>query len=232
MSDPLDLPPEQQSAWQRWELASFGDNRPTALARAAADKAARAALTSQLSEQIAARYEQARSEGHAQGYADGLAAGNAAGLLEGRDEAMSERAQLHVLAESFATALGSANETIAADVLKLALDIAKAMLKNALAIRPELVLPVIDEALRYLPAVQQPARLVLNPQDALLVRAHAEAQLISAGWRIEEDAQLSRGGCRIETGSNQIDASTTTRWQRIAAALGVNDAWLTDAPPT
>jgi hypothetical protein len=31
---------------------------------------------------------------------------------------------------------------------------------------------------------------------------------------------MERGGCRIETASNQIDAATSDRWQRIAASLG------------
>jgi len=30
----------------------------------------------------------------------------------------------------------------------------------------------------------------------------------------------------VETVTNQIDATTTTRWQRIAAALGKESDWL------
>ena len=55
-------------------------------------------------------------------------------------------------------------------MLDLALDLAKAMLKTALAVRPELVLPIVAEAIHYLPALQQPALLFLHPDDALLVK--------------------------------------------------------------
>ena len=51
-------------------------------------------------------------------------------------------------------------------------------------------------------------------------------ELQKAGWRVADDAQLERGGCRIETASNQIDAATGSRWQRIAAALGKESEWL------
>ncbi|MGH8429807.1 MAG: FliH/SctL family protein, partial [Solimonas sp.] len=47
-----------------------------------------------------------------------------------------------------------------------------------------------------------------------------------SGWCVVEDAQMERGGCRVETATNQIDASVATRWQRIAAALGKESDWL------
>jgi flagellar assembly protein FliH len=37
---------------------------------------------------------------------------------------------------------------------------------------------------------------------------------------------MERGGCRIETASNQIDATIGTRWDRITAALGKDTDWL------
>lgn len=224
--EPPALPLEQQSAWQRWEMASFGDNRPTAVARAAAEKAARAAITAQLSQQIAASREQARSEGYEAGMAAGHAEGCALGLEQGRRDAENERQVLQQLAHGFSDELARANEIVAQDMLKLALDIAKAMLKTALEIRPELVLPVVNDALRYLPAVQAPAQLFLNPQDAELVRTQIGGLLEGDGWQIKEDPKLTTGGCRIETNCNQIDATTDTRWQRIANALGMLDEWL------
>lgn len=228
LSDPTALPLAQQTAWQRWELASFGDNRPTAVARAAAEKAARAAITAQLSEQIAHSREQAHAEGYAAGLLAGRADGQAQGLDEGRQAALAERACLTQLAEGLSSELTRMNELIAQDLLTLALDIAKAMLKTALDIKPELVLPVVQQALAYLPAVQLPAQLILHPKDAALVRAHIGGELASLGWQIREDPQLTVGGCRIETACNQIDASAPSRWQRIAAALGSQSAWLQD----
>ncbi len=101
------------------------------------------------------------------------------------------------------------------------------MLQTALAVRPELVLPIVREAIDYLPALQQPALLFLHPDDAAAGQRTASATSCEkAGWRVAEDTQLERGGCRVETASNQIDATTATRWQRLAAALGRESEWL------
>ncbi|HJU71301.1 MAG TPA: flagellar assembly protein FliH [Paucimonas sp.] len=210
------IPKEQQSAYERWELASFGDERSSAKA------AAQAAANELALQQIAAMREQARQEGYATGYAEG----RAAGLEMGRTDAAREIAPLHQIAAAFGDEVARANESMAEDMLNLALDLAKALLKTSLAIRPELVLPVVGEAIRYLPSVQQPAILFLHPQDAAIVRDHMGDDLAKAGWRVADDAQLARGGCRVETASNQIDATITTRWQRIAEALGKQADWL------
>jgi len=68
--------------------------------------------------------------------------------------------------------------------------------------------------------------LFLHPDDAVLVREHMADELTKAGWHIAEDLRLERGGCRIETASNQIDATTGNRWERIAANLGKESSWL------
>jgi flagellar assembly protein FliH len=158
----------------------------------------------------------------------GREAGKAAGLEEGRMQATQEAAQLRQLAHNFSAELSGANDKVAQSMLELALDLSKAMLKHALSVRPELVLPVVAEAIRYLPTLQQPAMLFLHPQDAQLVQHQMQPELDKAGWRIVEDRHVSRGGCRIETGSNQIDATAETRWQRIANALGKHSDWMAE----
>ena len=99
-------------------------------------------------------------------------------------------------------------------------------MKTALPVKPELLLPVIDDALRHLPVVQPPAILQLHPDDFSLVQAQVGDGLATSGWRLQPDPSIERGGCRIETGANQIDAEIATRWQRIAAALGSTAHWL------
>ena len=212
------LPKEQQSPYQRWEMASFGDDR--------ASTRANAVPASELAQQLAGTREQARISGYADGHAQGLAEGRAAGLNEGRLQAAQEIIHLQNIAVTFGTEVAQANEVIADDMLDLALDLAKAMLKTALTVRPELVLPIVGEAIRYLPSLQQPALLFLHPEDAALVKDHMQDELDKAGWRVAEDRHMERGGCRVETASNQIDASAPTRWQRIAAALGKDLDWL------
>ena len=208
------LPKEQQSAYQRWEMASFNEERPGARASQASTAVSEAEL------------EAIRAQAYAEGHALGLAQGHAAGLDIGRVESAQEMLHLQQLAQGFGDEISRADEVMAQDMLELGLDLAKAMLKTALEVRPELVLPVVAEAIRYLPSLQQPALLFLHPADAKLAREFIGEELAKSGWRITEDTHLERGGCRVETPSNQIDGSMQSRWQRIAAALGRNADWL------
>lgn len=212
------IPKEHLTAYQRWEMASFGDDRPSQQNTAAQQQAAQ----QQAAEELVRLREEARQQGHAQGFNQG----HAEGLQAGRMEAARETARIHQIAEAFGAELSQVNDTVADDMLNLSLDLAKAVLKTALRVKPELILPIVSEAIRYLPIVQQPALLVLHPQDAAIVRSHMMDELEKAGWRITEDMQIERGGCRVETASNQIDATLPVRWQRIADALGKQTDWL------
>ena len=216
-----ELPKEQQSAYQRWEMNSFGDERPSVVAKRPKPPPP---IDLPSEETVAAIREEARligyEEGHGAGYADGLAIGRA--------EAAKELEHLEAIALEFSAAVAAADETIAADVLDLALHLARGMLRNALAVKPELVIPIVREAVGYLPVLQQPALLMLNPLDAELVRAAIGDELDKGGWRLVDDAQVARGGCKVDTASNQIDATAATRWQRLTGALGKNVDWLGD----
>lgn len=201
-----------QTACKPWEIASFeGDPH-------AARQARHAGVTLPTIEQISAIQEQARQEGYQAGHAEGYA--------EGQQEAALEAARLHKLADAFSTEVSQADEIISQQVLDLSIDFARAILKTALTVRPELVIPIVKEAVRYLPGVQQPALLFLNPDDAVLVNDRIGDELTKLGWQVTGDVQLTPGGCRVETANNQIDASLPTRWQRLAASLSKESDWL------
>ena len=228
------IPKELQSAYQRWEMTSF-DKRPAtpAAAPAAAEPAPPPIEYPSQQECDAIRlaahdqgYDQGFSEGSAQGYEEGRAAGHAEALAEGRAQAAQEMEHLKAIAATFGEAIAQADETVAQEALDLALNLARGMLRTALAVKPELVLPVVQEAIGYLPVFQQPARIMLHPDDALLVREHIGEELDKGGWRVINDAGLSRGGCKIDTQQNQIDATAEARWTRLAQALGKNVEWL------
>ena len=247
------LPKEQQSAFQRWEMTSFGDERPSTVALREAEQRERDLENARLQaeqrmhdvlleqqeqlemgpplpppveyptvEELEAIREQARQEGYDEGHEAGHADAIEAGKLANKEELQQVRA----LADTFSSALQDADQLIANEVLDLALQLAKGMLKNALQVKPELILPIVREAIEYLPVLQQPALLVLHPDDAAVVRAGIGEELDKGGWRVVEDASVGRGGCKVDTASNQIDASAAARWQRLSHALGKEVDWL------
>ena len=72
--------------------------------------------------------------------------------------------------------------------------------------------------------------LFAHPQDAALIRSHLGDQLAHNNWRIIEDQTLTPGGCRVELGSSEVDATLETRWRRVIESIGINQDWLSDKP--
>jgi flagellar assembly protein FliH len=227
------IPKEQMTPYQRWEMASFdeGGDLPDPLdANAAGAADATVFLPRLTEEEIAAIREQARSEGYEEGMKQGHTAGYATGARSAFQMGQEENAvvlqQLREVAVNFTAQVAASGETISPQLLDLALDIAKAMLKTALPIRPELVLPVVTATMHALPGLHLPATLSLHPDDAELVRAHMGEDLSANGWVIAANPDIERGSCRVDNATNQIDGSNTTRWRRIAASLSKESDWL------
>ncbi len=211
------IPKEQQTAYERWEMSSFSYSDQSVNASRPVRKDHHAG-----SEKLSAILEEARKEA----YAKGLQEGFDVGLAKAREYAKEDKQNFIQLMQSFTEALEKSDEQIANEALSLALDIAKSMLKVKLNVDPSAVLPVVLDAIHYLPYVQHPARIVLHHADAHIVRAYLAEEITSQQWQIQEDINIERGGCIVETGANHIDASNEVRWKRISEALAQNNDWL------
>ena len=196
-------PKEQRTAYQRWELDSFD---------APKNEAKGVILPT------AAQLERLHQQAHEEGYA--------AGHREGSARAAAEAQRLSQIADALAQESRQFDQRVADDLLALSLALAKQMLRQALQLRPELILAVINEVLGQLPLARQRACLILHPEDAALVRLSLGERLTQSGWEIIENAQISRGGCRLEAVECEIDATLERRWQRVAGAIGGEHAWL------
>lgn len=201
------IPKEHMTAFQRWEMTSFDDDAPGEMSRHT--------TAEEILEKI---HETARVSGYAEGYSAGLADSRAATEIQ--------KQAIDQLLYSFSSEMANTSHTLAQNVLDLTLDLTKAMLRQALAVNLERVLPVIREALASLPGTTLPAQLFLNPADADLVNRIMQAELADANWHVRCDASLDRGGCRIETDICEVDASNAQRWKKIAQALGNASDWL------
>lgn len=215
MSD-TPLPKEQQTAYQRWEMSAFTeDNAGSSSFRSA--KTASAAATG-----ISGALEGVRKEAYTKGMQEGFAVG----LAKAKEYATKEQAQFLTIASAFEGALESVDEKIEEDILSLALALAKSMLKTKLEVDPAVILPVVRDAIHYLPNVKRPAKIIVHPEDARILREQLAEELSEQGWKIQEDTNIERGGCLVDTWGNQIDATNETRWKRISEALAQADDWL------
>lgn len=211
------IPKEQLTAYQRWEMASFDAVTPDQQAQRARVQAEENARTvSQILKQVR---QEAYDEGLKAGYQDGLAQ-SATRLAE-------EREQLRQLTANFQQALAMQDVKLAESVLALALELAKAMMKSKLQADPHAVIPVVLDAMHYLPQVKQPARLMVHHEDAQVLRVHLGDELKEQGWQLVEDSSIERGGCLVETADNQIDATNEVRWKRLTQGLSRYDEWHT-----
>ena len=194
------IPKEELSGCERWEFDHFGERKP------AFDPNVRLPTAAE----IQALQEQALREGY-----------NA-----GLGEAQAQAARLGAMLHHAEASRQEVQNRLADQVLGLALDVASQIVRTALNVHPELIVPLVREAMQTLPGVQGEPLLVLNPADAEFVRTHLAEELARDHWRVSVDAGLAPGGCRIESTSGDIDATIGKRWARVMEALGTNHDWI------
>lgn len=166
----------------------------------------------------------AQAQAREEGYRQGLEVGR----QEGEARVHDERVALSQLANGLTELIKDFEQGLANDVLAMSLELAKLIVRNVVRVKPDLVLSVIREAVGSLPGVDQQTAIHLHPADAALLRklADGDKTLGELPWRIVEDVQLERGGCRLETSTTEVDATLETRWRRVIAALGRDDPWI------
>jgi flagellar assembly protein FliH len=159
-----------------------------------------------------------------QAYREGLEAGR----RESGRVLDQQRADLQALIGEVNELMQDFEQTLANDVLSVSLELAKTIVRQTVRVNPEVVLSVVRGAIASLPGIAEQTVIVLNPADAALLRtlADGEPALANLPWKIVEDAQMERGGCRLETPSTEVDATLETRWRRVIAALGREDPWI------
>lgn len=233
------IPKERLTAYERWEMAAFDEEEQLAKTMAQADAAAPdttpdAPAPADLpppapaisDEELAAIRQQAFDQGRAAGFEAGMKEGHTEGYASGETLARSETARLAALATNFSRAIEESETLLADGLLTLSLDIAGQVLRTSLRVKPELILPAVRDAIAALANPHGHPNLLLNPEDAALVRQQLGEQLSHTGWRILDDPQIARGGCRIENGGAEIDATLPTRWHRVVDNLGQQSDWL------
>ncbi|WP_025039707.1 flagellar assembly protein FliH [Nitrosospira briensis] len=219
---------ERLAAYRRWEMDTFepvgkSTPEPGEGKHESANNAGTAVILPTV-EQIEQIHQQARQEGYAAGYEAGFNTGQEAGYQAASALGAAEVGKLQVLLHDFQRELTNADQAISDNLLTLALCLARQMLREALKVKPELMLGVVRDCLQNDAAFGQPVQLFLHPDDAALVREHLHHELNDC--TICVDSGLDRGSCRIKTGSGQIDATLATRWQRMVQTLGQNSNWL------
>jgi type III secretion system HrpE/YscL family protein len=134
-------------------------------------------------------------------------------------------------AAQWAAAIKGARESVRAameeakpQIVRMALRVAEKILRQKLEIRPDALVPMVDEALRSLQG-QHPTRIVLrvHPADRGVLeqrRAHwLDRNPGIASINVVADEAFPRGGCRIESDFGMVDATLETQLRVIERHL-------------
>jgi flagellar assembly protein FliH len=146
-------------------------------------------------------YEAGRSAGHEQGVAEIAAAVSALGeALEGIESLRAE-----------------AVEAVERDAIELALALAGKILAGALQARPELVVEIVQGALRRI-SDRRRITVLVNPADLDTVRS-AIGEMTSEGNGVElcdlqSDERVDLGSAIVRTAEGEVDASVHTQLER------------------
>jgi flagellar assembly protein FliH len=177
--------------------------------------------------QAEAQARRIRQEARTEGYAEGRAAGHEDGLAEisvavrSLDEALQGVQALR----------DKTTEMVERDAIDLALALAAKILAGALQARPELVVEVVQGALRRL-SERRRITVLVNPADLDTVRA-AIGQITAQGSGVElcdlqSEARVNVGSAIVRTAEGEVDASVHTQLERarevVAAELAGEDS--------
>jgi len=232
-------PPEEsvplqdaEVSWRPWRMGELRTPRETGQAGGPSpDETARRKAAFQRQAELRALRDkvsqEAREQGHREGFETGHAEGHAQGLAKGLEEGREQARQaferearealtpLQPLAEQFGEALARLDEEVANELVELALATGRQLAGEALKARPRQVLEIVRALLHTEPAMTGKPRLWLHPRDHALVEEHLGQELVAAGWVLQPDDQVTRGGCRVTSASGELDATWESRWAAV-----------------
>lgn len=217
------IPGEEIGAVAQWD---FGAVDAQSLRAVAHEQALQQALQQ---EQDLEHDQRVRQEGYAQGFAQG----QAHAVLEADKKIADYVAQQgREAAERFAGLFHSAErqlldaqQVMARGVLELACELARQVLRQELSVNPNVLQPVLREALDLLGADTKAALVRLNPLDLEVLQDTLKTEFASRALTLIADASLAPGACTVAVGGTVVDGRLETRWRRAVATLGLEVPW-------
>ena len=222
---------EKLFTFQRWE-SGVSDRKPVVeppipitapIPEAVIPDVAPPAFTLPTVDELERIHEEARASGYAAGLAEGQSAGEKLAL-----ETIESKAQAFAaLISNLEHALSEVDQSIAEQLLALAMETAAQITRGSISAKTDVLLPVIQEAIAMLPLHHSHVILRMNPADADNVKAYLSEQFSQTGTQIIEDSSISPGGCLLQAGASEVDASIETRWKRVLETIGTEpQEWL------
>jgi flagellar assembly protein FliH len=182
------------------------------------------------------RLQRAFDTGHAAGHAAGHAEGHAEAARIGHEQldayvqgqAREHAAHLAAVVQQLDQRLQASERHMARQVLDLAAELARQIVRRDLATQPDAVMPVVREALALLGSEHKPATVRMHPADLEVVGAALQEQYATLPVAWSADPTVERGGCLVESAGTVVDGQVSARWRRAVGQLGLDAPWQTE----
>jgi len=161
----------------------------------------------------------AHGEGFEQGRREGQAYGHREGLEEGRAQIRERVERLDRITGMLDRPFEQLDQQVEDEVVVLVINMVRQLIRREVRLDPGQIVGVVREALGVLPVSVRNIRVVLHPEDAVLVREAYTLSDHDQKWQIIEDPVIQRGGCRIHTDTSQVDARLDSRLSSLIAPL-------------
>ncbi|HEX5806775.1 MAG TPA: flagellar assembly protein FliH [Macromonas sp.] len=216
------IPREEVQDVAAWEFNAMDGGGKNAKAAAAIEEPAPEVISSEA-------LDEARQIAHAEGFEHG----RLAGAKETRDaleaplkrQTQEQAQRLAQLLQATQTGLTQLEDQLASQLLELACDLARQVVRRELQQPLEPLKTVVQEALALAVEDHSPATLKLHPKDLELLKADLGDTLTEQRIRLLADPTLSPGGCVVESAQGAVDGTLEKRWARAVANLGLNPPW-------
>ena len=148
---------------------------------------------------------EAWEHGYKDGHVEGVRKGEAE-LAKRIAEVDVKIAALEAIIGTLARPLEELDAQVENELTRLALTIAKHLVRRELKIDPTQVIGIIRHTVSLLPLGARNIKIHLHPEDAAIVREKLARPAGDQEWHLAEDPLMARGGCRLTTENSSIDA--------------------------
>jgi flagellar assembly protein FliH len=163
----------------------------------------------------------ARQSGYQDGYRDGMAA------LDAFKHSFAQQisAQVGQLVKGFDAELQALEGDMAQSVARIAVELARQVVRSELTQNPELIARVAHDAVEALQLSARHVRVRVHPDDFPLVQAGAGQEMQAREAQLIPDAEVARGGVKVDADIASVDATIASRWQQAVSAIGQQSIW-------
>ena len=154
---------------------------------------------------LAAVERDAWEHGYKAGHVEGVHKGEAE-LKVRIAEVDVKIAALQAIIETLAKPLDELDAGIETELTRLAMIIAKHLVRRELRLDPTQVIGIVRHTVGLLPIAARNIKVHLHPDDASILRDRLATPVGEREWELREDPLMARGGCRVTTDTASIDA--------------------------